>query len=243
MTNKPWVIVVSGPNGAGKSTFYKKILSQNPFLANAEFINYDDTYANLQQTNINSSPVILRRQALSTVRYNIDSAFLNKKNIIFETTGAGIKQVQKQAIQNDYKIYGLHITLKAPELSIARVKHRVKNGGHDVPLDVIFERFNDNKTTLINVLPLENVGIVIDNSGHRAFMPIFVLANRRIASITKCPDFLQETYDTLCTMFPPEPIQNLLQTPQDVNINKMSENQREIFGQVIISQLLNQIQK
>ena len=43
-----YFITISGPNGAGKSTFYKYLLSNNPFLSDAVFLNYDNEFAKLR---------------------------------------------------------------------------------------------------------------------------------------------------------------------------------------------------
>ena len=69
MANKNWVIIISGPNGAGKSTFHNRILLQNPFLADSEFINYDQEFAGLKQnTSENTDEERLRRHALMKMR-------------------------------------------------------------------------------------------------------------------------------------------------------------------------------
>lgn len=47
-TQQKYFITISGPNGAGKSTFYKYVLSNNPFLSDAVFLNYDNEYSKLR---------------------------------------------------------------------------------------------------------------------------------------------------------------------------------------------------
>ena len=239
--NKPWIIIISGPNGAGKSTFYNRILSQNPFLANAEFINYDNQFAVLKQNTQNVDEETLRRHSLWNLRHKINMAFSENKNIIFETTGAGIKQVARLARQSNYKIYGLHINLKNPELSVARVKHRVDNGGHDVPCDVIFERYEQNINRMPIFMPLEDIAIVLDNSNKKAFMPIFILANGYITDIYECPEYLANTHNIISQKYPSKSYKQLLHTQQEIDIKTMSEEQRENFGQIVISNLLGQI--
>ena len=46
--SQKYFITISGPNGAGKSTFYKYVLSNNPFLSDAVFLNYDNEFAKLR---------------------------------------------------------------------------------------------------------------------------------------------------------------------------------------------------
>lgn len=242
MANKNWVIIISGPNGAGKSTFHNRILLQNPFLADSEFINYDKEFANLKQnTSENTDEENLRRHALMKMRYKINTAFAEKRNVIFETTGAGIKQISRQAKQNNFSVYGLHINLQNPELSVARVQHRVEHGGHDVPTNVIMERYAQNQAKLPQLLTLEDVAIVIDNSNKKAFMPIFVLSHGYLTNISECPEYLQDTHTIVKNKYPEKSYKQLLHFQQEVDISTMTEEQRENFGQIVISNLLGQI--
>ena len=48
-TKRPFIIIVSGPNGAGKTTFYNQLISENIYLSDAVFLNYDNEIAATKQ--------------------------------------------------------------------------------------------------------------------------------------------------------------------------------------------------
>ena len=54
--------------------------------------------------------------------------------------------------------------LESPELHIARVRSRVKKGGHDIPEVKIRERYVRSRWNLIRLLPKLTEVIVYDNS-------------------------------------------------------------------------------
>ena len=189
-----------------------------------------------QKTNALNAEI--RRQTLKTLRTNIDISFATSKNIIFETTGAGISQIQKQARKYNYHIYGSHICVFHPEISVARVQHRVENGGHDVPYDVILQRFETHSKNLLDIIQQEDTAIVIDNSNKKPFNPVFVLSNKHLINFTICPEYLTNIHQQIKQVYSEQSIQELLQLQHHIDIKKLSEKQRENFGQIILTNLL-----
>jgi len=171
-------------------------------------------------------------------------AFEQKNNIIFETTGAG--KITCRFAQNaknlyHYNVYSFHPYLLRPELSLARVQHRVANGGHDVPKDIVLQRYDKSLNNLPKVLSEVNIGIVMDNSGKKPFMPVFAQVNGYIIDFTQCPEYLEPARQQMIKKLPQKSVKELLHLQQDVDIQKMTEEQRENFGQIIITNLLGQI--
>lgn len=180
----------------------------------------------------------IRRQTLKTLRTNINTSFATSKNIIFETTGAGIPQIQKQARKYNYHIYGSHICVFHPEISVTRVQHRVENGGHDVPYNVILQRFETHSKKLLDIIQQEDTAIVIDNSNKKPFNPVFVLSNKHLINFTICPEYLTNIHQQIKQVYSEQSIQELLQLQHHIDIKKLSEKQRENFGQIILTNLL-----
>ena len=180
------------------------------------------------------------RLAVSNVRTQYQTAFDNKQNIIFETTSLG-GQIKKLAIRNNYQIYGLHICVFRPEISVARVKHRVLHGGHDVPKTLIYKRYADNLALLPKALPTENIAVVIDNSTKRAFTPVFALSDGHITNFSTCPEYLLPAHTNTNTLYPERSVKDLLNLDKAPDIKKMTEEQRENFNQMIITKLLSKI--
>lgn len=89
------------------------------------------------------------------------------KNFAFETTGSGTNYIKhlKEAQANGYEVNLMFLWLPSPDLAVERVAHRVKQGGHHVPEDIIRRRYYAGLKNLINhYLPLADKALVLDNS-------------------------------------------------------------------------------
>lgn len=58
----------------------------------------------------------------------------------------------------------VHLHLASPEISIARVRHRVSRGGHSVPEDRIRKRFERNQPLIRDAAKAADYAYVFDNS-------------------------------------------------------------------------------
>lgn len=186
----------------------------------------------------------LQRRAAEITLTKIQKAFENGTNIIFETTGAGnmgARFAHKARTVYHYNVYGFYPYLLRPELSIVRVNQRVENGGHNVPKDTVLERYDKSLQNLPTSLKEVDVGIVMDNSGKKPFMPVFAQAHGYITDFARCPEYLQPARQKMVEKLPQKSVKELLHLQQDIDMSKMTEEQRENFGQIIISTLLGQI--
>jgi len=97
----------------------------------------------------------------------INKLVIEKVDFAFETTLStkSYHSLLKSAKNNGYKVWLLFFWLPNPEMAIARVTSRVKNGGHFIPKDVIIRRYSRGIANLINIyLPLADNWFVLDNS-------------------------------------------------------------------------------
>lgn len=177
------------------------------------------------------------REAAINMRQHINQAFKESKNIIFETTCSG-KRMKQLAEKNNYQIYVLHMCVLCPELSVARVQHRVSNGGHDIPQSIIFERYHDKMQTMGDVLLTESYAIVIDNSSKKPFTPIFAVHNQHIVNFTQCPEYLLNIHQKLTAAFPEKSISTLFGSTEEIDIKKMTEEERGAFLKFILTNAL-----
>lgn len=100
MTQQPWIFIISGPNGAGKSTFYKYVLSRNPFLSDAIFLNYDDTFKKFKDLPEYSARY---EQITSDMIYQINTANTNAATTFkkqMEQIGGNLNERITQPIEN-----------------------------------------------------------------------------------------------------------------------------------------------
>jgi len=156
------IIIIAGPNGAGKTTFAREFLPNE--AACPVFINADLIAAGLAPFEPERAAFKAGRLMLSEIR-----AYAHKgKNFAFETTLSG--RVYARLIprwqQLGYRVTLFFLKLDSSELAIARVRQRVKAGGHNIPTQVKQRRFKaglDNLGTLYK--PLVDEWAVYDNSG------------------------------------------------------------------------------
>ena len=97
----------------------------------------------------------------------IDELFKNNENFAFETTLAtkSYKNKIEFAKKHNYYTSLLFFWLKTPELAKERVKIRVKEGGHNIPSDVIERRYKNGINNLFDIyLNIVDEAMIFDNS-------------------------------------------------------------------------------
>lgn len=130
------IIIIAGPNGAGKTTFARSFLPEEAQCL--RFINADLIAAGL-------SPFAPEMAALKAGRLmlgEIADCVRKKESFAFETTLSGLNYLARI---RHWREKGYHVTLyflylPDAETAIARVAERVRQGGHDIPEEVIRRR-------------------------------------------------------------------------------------------------------
>ncbi len=131
------IIIIAGPNGAGKTTFAEAFLPT--LFAVPLFVNADKIAGGL-------APFTPEREAIQAGRLmlrQIDRYVAQQASFAFETTLAGRGYARKiphwQA--QGYIVSLVFLWLRDEETALERVAHRVTQGGHDVPAEVVRRRF------------------------------------------------------------------------------------------------------
>jgi predicted ABC-type ATPase len=132
LTNRPVVVALSGPNGAGKSTFYEAFLSRTGLL----FVNADVIAA---ATGVDAYTAADLAEAY---RQKLIS---QRASFIFETVFSDPVGEKLQTLceleRARYTVLLIYIGIADSDQSASRVAMRVAQGGHDVPIDKIKERY------------------------------------------------------------------------------------------------------
>lgn len=132
------IIIIAGPNGAGKTTFARSFLPREAQCP--RFINADLIAAGLSPFQPDSAAIRAGRLMLE----EINDAVAQGETFAFETTLAGVAYLRR--IQHwrrlGYHVSLFYLRLSNVETAIARVALRVRQGGHDIPADVIRRRFD-----------------------------------------------------------------------------------------------------
>ncbi|MBL8510429.1 MAG: zeta toxin family protein [Betaproteobacteria bacterium] len=156
------VIIIAGPNGAGKTTFAREFL---PYEADCPvFVNADLIAAGLSPF----SPSAAAFQAGRLMLQELERHFKARKSFAFETTLSGrayLQQIKHWQVAG-YHVKLIFLQLVSADEAVARVAQRVRQGGHDIPEDVIRRRYSiglDNFNQLY--APAVDVWTLYDNSG------------------------------------------------------------------------------
>lgn len=92
------------------------------------------------------------------------------ESFAFETTLStkSYQKLIKKAGQQGYEITMLFLTLDSIELAIQRVQIRVKEGGHNIPIETIERRYSNGLINFFKIYrSIVNRWILVDNSGEK----------------------------------------------------------------------------
>jgi predicted ABC-type ATPase len=139
------LIIAGGPNGAGKSTFIRKFLSERscPYLS-----------ADLIATELKiDDPFSLQLTAGQEFIKRSEAQLLANCDFIVETTLSGRSWINylQRAHELGFAITIYFTYLDTADTCVARVKERVRRGGHDVPEQDIRRRFSRSIANFWNI--------------------------------------------------------------------------------------------
>jgi len=131
------IIIIAGPNGAGKTTFARDFLPAE--AQTLRFINADLIAAGLAPFNPESASFKAGRLMLE----EIDECVIAGHSFAFETTLSGLAYLKKIAVwqQLGYQVKLWFLSLPTEDIAVSRVAQRVRQGGHNIPENVIRRRF------------------------------------------------------------------------------------------------------
>ncbi len=190
----PHLIIIAGSNGSGKSTSAPSLLKDS--LEVADFVNADVIAQGLCAFQPENAAIQAGRIMLNRIH-----ELANKnRDFAFETTLASrtfVPWIYKLK-EKGYQFHLIFLWLKNPELSILRVKERVKAGGHFVPEETIRRRYTSGLKNFFKLYrPLTDSWQLYDNSNANQLSLIAYEAkeDRLIIQDNKIWNYLAETYD------------------------------------------------
>ena len=157
---KPTIYLIAGCNGAGKTTFAKEFLPKE--VKCLRFLNADEIARGLSPLKPSAGSV----QAARLLLMQIEDSLRRRETFALESTLSGKTYIRlfRRARQLGYEIELNYLWLSSPSHAIARVRERVKKGGHHVPAADIRRRL---KRSLVHLpgdsLPLATRWIIWDN--------------------------------------------------------------------------------
>ena len=131
------IIIIAGPNGAGKTTFAREFLPNEAGCP--QFINADLIAAGLSPF----APEVAAVKAARIMLGSMSELERRDESFAFETTLSGLAYARRVRLWREvgYHVTLFFLSLPNPQMAIDRVAERVRQGGHDVPADVIRRRF------------------------------------------------------------------------------------------------------
>jgi predicted ABC-type ATPase len=133
----PRAIIIAGPNGAGKTTFAREFLPAEGHCPT--FFNADLIAAGLSPFEPEKANVAAMRLMAERMQECVEQ----RQDFAVESTLSGRTYINliRQWRQAGYIVKIVFLRLNSPEMAVARVRHRVRMGGHNVPEAVIRRRF------------------------------------------------------------------------------------------------------
>lgn len=168
------VYVIAGPNGAGKTTFAVKFLPE--YVRCPNFVNADLIAQGLSPF----SPATTAIKAGKLVLEQIHQYANKQADFAFETTLSGKLYVHlfKSFKKKGYKIHLFFLWIPSPDLAISRIRSRVAEGGHDVPVQDILRRFDRSIDNFLKLYqPLVDTWMLFNNAGP---IPILIAKKQKI---------------------------------------------------------------
>lgn len=153
--------IIAGCNGAGKTTASFTILPD--ILECREFVNADEIAKGLSPFQ----PEKVAFEAGRIMLHRIDELIAAGETFAFETTLAtkSYRTTIREAKEKGFYVTLLFFWLNDVELAVERVKTRVREGGHNIPEEVITRRYKNGIKNLFEIyLPIVDEATIFDNS-------------------------------------------------------------------------------
>jgi len=164
------IFIIAGPNGAGKTTFAREFLPDEAGCL--QFVNADLIAAGLSPFAPESAALQAGRLMLTQIADHVSHG----RSFALETTLSGLGYARQipQWRALGYAVSLHFLALPNADVAVKRVAQRVRQGGHDIPEDVIRRRFTAGQANLARYCDLVDDWDIFDNSG-----PTPVLINER----------------------------------------------------------------
>ncbi len=153
---------MAGPNGSGKTTFAREFLPNYAKCPN--FVNVDLIAQGLSPFDPRIAAIKAGRLVLSRIHDFTKSG----SDFGFETTLSGRTHLNvfRRLKAGGYKIHIFFLWLPGVDLSLLRIKDRVAEGGHNVPIHDVRRRFSRSISNFFRTYrSLADTWMLFDNSG------------------------------------------------------------------------------
>ena len=136
---KPRLLIVAGPNGSGKTTITRRGL-RHVWFDGCDYINPDDM-ARDEFGDWNDPAAVLAAAKKATALR--EACLRDGRSFAFETVFSGPDKIDfvRRGLAAGFFVRLFFVCTETPTINAARVARRVMQGGHEVPLRKIIDRW------------------------------------------------------------------------------------------------------
>jgi predicted ABC-type ATPase len=162
VSKKPELVVIAGPNGSGKTSITEQLL-QHTWTENCLYIN-PDIIAQNEFGGWNSPKAFL--QAAQKAQSLREECLRDSRSMAFETVFSAPDKIEflHRAKDAGFFIRLFFVCTNSPEINVARIAQRVKEGGHTVPTEKIISRYSKSIAQCAAVVSIVDRAYIYDNS-------------------------------------------------------------------------------
>lgn len=157
--HQPKLVIFGGPNCSGKSTITTRYQQNVNFPTN--YINPD-----VIAKTIDTDPDKVAYQAVFKAEEAREELLQSGASFAFETVMSHPSKIQfiEKAKAAGYYIMLIFVATVDPKINVARVAKRVEDGGHDVPINKIINRYHRVMNLLPFAIQLTDKALLFDNT-------------------------------------------------------------------------------
>jgi predicted ABC-type ATPase len=162
LQHAPQIFVLAGTNGAGKSSVGGATIRAR----GGQYFNPDEAAARIRAAQPHLSATQANSAAWHEGKRLLQQAIAQRQHYNFETTlgGQTFTRLLVEAAEAGFEVRVWYVGLNSPEAHLARIRARVKHGGHDIPEADVRRRFDQSRLQLVTLLPHLRELRVYDNS-------------------------------------------------------------------------------
>ena len=185
----PILYILGGPNGVGKTTYYYTALQKKFIHQQLPFINIDvlaREAGGYTEENFAKAEMIYREKLTALLQSEAD--FMIESNLARSSDYEWIEKI----IKRDYEVILFFLCTDDVNININRITRRVKEGGHNIPPEIVIHRYKMVLSYLKTKLWLFKEIYFIDNSADEAIECGFIKDRELTELIAAKPKWFDE---------------------------------------------------
>lgn len=162
---------IDGAIGCGKSTIMKNYI----LLNGIESLLYYNTEYYVNSCELNTDFLSQYNIAKDFLWQDIQKRILTGESFIVESvfTKESKINILKEAVKKGYNLDGTYVGTSNPNINIERVKKRVQQGSHSIPIEKIVDRYYKSLENLKTIFNISNTLMIFDNSNNKPSLILY----------------------------------------------------------------------